>query len=302
LARDLRILVLGSAAGGGFPQWNCLCPVCQLAWSGDKRVRPRSQSSLAVSADGERWLLLNASPDLRQQVIASPCLHPRGAKRQSPIRAVFVTNADVDHLAGLLTLREQQPFTLFGSRATLAQTGAGIFGVLNKDLVDTRVVALDTPVDTGLGIFVKAFAVPGKVALYLEDDNVAIGAETETTVGLEIGDGAKSFFYVPGCAEINAGVIAKLSGAALLFFDGTTFTDDEMVQLGLSKKTARRMGHVAMSGNQGSLERLASCGIGRKIYVHINNTNPVLIEDSPQRAETARAGWDIAYDGMEVFQ
>jgi pyrroloquinoline quinone biosynthesis protein B len=121
-------------------------------------------------------------------------------------------------------------------------------------------------------------------------------------VGLEIGDGAKSFFYVPGCAEINAGVIAKLSGAALLFFDGTTFTDDEMVQLGLSKKTARRMGHVAMSGNQGSLERLASCGIGRKIYVHINNTNPVLIEDSPQRAETARAGWDIAYDGMEVFQ
>jgi pyrroloquinoline quinone biosynthesis protein B len=121
----LRILVLGSAAGGGFPQWNCLCPVCQLAWRGDNRVKPRSQSSLAVSADGERWLLLNASPDLRQQIIASPCLHPRGAKRQSPIRAVFVTNADVDHLAGLLTLREQQPFKLFGSRATLAQRARG---------------------------------------------------------------------------------------------------------------------------------------------------------------------------------
>ncbi len=119
----MRIIVLGSAAGGGFPQWNCLCPVCQLAWSGDKRVKPRSQSSLAVSADGECWLLLNASPDLRQQIIASPCLHPRGAKRQSPIRAVFVTNADVDHLAGLLTLRESQSFTLFGSPATLAQAG-----------------------------------------------------------------------------------------------------------------------------------------------------------------------------------
>jgi pyrroloquinoline quinone biosynthesis protein B len=296
----VRIFVLGSAAGGGFPQWNCLCPVCQLAWSRDKRVKPRSQSSLAVSTDGERWLLLNASPDLRQQIIASPCLHPRGAKRQSPIRAVFVTNADVDHIAGLLTLREQQPFMLFGSRATLAQTDAGIFGVLSKDLVDTRVTELDTPVDTGLGITVTPFAVPGKVALYLEDDNVAVGAETETTVGLEIGDGAKSFFYVPGCAGINEGVIKRLSGAALLFFDGTTFTDDEMVQLGLSKKTARRMGHVAMSGGQGSLKLLAPCGIGRKIYVHINNTNPVLIEDSPQCAEAARAGWDIAYDGMEI--
>jgi pyrroloquinoline quinone biosynthesis protein B len=301
LARALRILVLGSAAGGGFPQWNCLCPVCQLAWSGDKRVTPRSQSSLAVSADGERWLLLNASPDLRQQIIASPCLHPRGTKRQSPIRAVFVTNADVDHLAGLLTLREQQGFTLFGSPATLAQARGGIFGVLNKDLVDTREIALDVPADTGLGLWVKPFAVPGKVPLYLEGAEVEIGAETETTVGLEIGDGAKSFFYVPGCAEVNKGVLKRLSGAELLFFDGTTFTDDEMVGLGLSKKTAWRMGHVAMSGDKGSLDVFASCGIGRKIYVHINNTNSVLIEDSPQRAEATRAGWDIAYDGMEVL-
>jgi pyrroloquinoline quinone biosynthesis protein B len=296
----LRILVLGSAAGGGFPQWNCLCPVCQLAWSGDKRVKARSQSSLAVSADGERWLLLNASPDLRQQIIASPCLHPRGAKRQSPIRAVFVTNADVDHLAGLLTLREQQSLTLFGSRATLAQTSTGIFGVLNQELVERHPVDLDASVDTGLGILVKPFAVPGKVALYLEDENVAVGAETETTIGLEISDGIKSFFYVPGCAEINQRVIDKLSGAELVFFDGTTFTDGEMVELGLSKKTARRMGHVAMSGAGGSLKLLASCGISRKIYVHINNTNPVLIEDSPQRLEAAGAGWDIAYDGMEI--
>ena len=296
----MRILVLGSAAGGGFPQWNCLCPVCQLAWSGDQRVKPRSQSSLAISADGERWLLLNASPDLRQQIIASPCLHPRGAKRHSPIGAVFVSTAEVDHLAGLLTLREQQPFTLFGSRATLAQTGAGIFAVLNKDIVDTRVAELEVPVDTGLGIFVTPFAVPGKVPLYLEGENVAVGAESEATVGVELSDGAKSFFYVPGCAGINEGVIKRLTGAALVFFDGTTFTDDEMVNLGLSKKTARRMGHVAMSGEKGSLERLASCAIGRKIYVHINNTNPVLIEDSPQRAAVERAGWDVAYDGMEI--
>ncbi len=274
--------------------------MCQLAWGGDKRVTPRSQSSLAVSADGERWMLLNASPDLRQQIIASPCLHPRGAKRQSPIKAVFVTNADVDHLAGLLTLREQQGFMLFGSRATLAQASGGIFGVLNSDLVDTRVAELDAHTDTGLGLWVKPFAVPGKVPLYLEGAEVEIGAETETTVGLEIGDGAKSFFYVPGCAEINQGVLKRLSGAELLFFDGTTFTDGEMVDLGLSKKTAWRMGHVAMSGDKGSLNVFAPCGIRRKIYVHINNTNPVLIEDSPQRSEAVRAGWDIAYDGMEV--
>jgi pyrroloquinoline quinone biosynthesis protein B len=296
----VRILVLGSAAGGGVPQWNCLCPVCQLAWSGDGRVKPRSQSSLAVSADGEEWLLLNASPDLRSQIIASPCLHPRGAKRHSPIAAVFVTNAEVDHLAGLLTLREQQPFTLFGSRATLAQVGAGIFAVLNKDLVDMRVAELDVPTDTGLGVFVKPFAVPGKVPLYLEGENVAVGVESEATVGVELSGGAKSFFYVPGCAEINEGVITRLKGAALVFFDGTTFTDDEMVSLDLSKKSAWRMGHVAMSGESGSLERLASCAIARKIYIHINNTNPVLIEDSPQRAAVERAGWDVGFDGMEI--
>ncbi|MFZ3327158.1 MAG: MBL fold metallo-hydrolase, partial [Methylocella sp.] len=152
----------------------------------------------------------------------------------------------------------------------------------------------------GLGIFVTPFAVPGKVPLYLEGKNVAVGAESEATVGVELSDGAKSFFYVPGCAGINEGVIKRLAGAALVFFDGTTFTDDEMVNLGLSKKTAWRMGHVAMSGESGSLERLASCAIGRKIYVHINNTNPVLIEGSPQRAAVERAGWDVAYDGMEI--
>ncbi|HET6376910.1 MAG TPA: pyrroloquinoline quinone biosynthesis protein PqqB [Methylocella sp.] len=296
----MRILVLGSAAGGGFPQWNCRCPVCDLAWKNDKRVTPRTQSSLAVSADGKRWLLLNASPDLRQQILSAPSLYPRGASRHSPIRAVVVTNADVDHLAGLLTLREQQPFTLFGSRATMAQAAAGIFGVLNKQLVRRQPFDLEKPFDTGIGLAVTPFAVPGKVALYLEGETVEIGAENESTTGLEVSDGSKSFFYIPGCAEIRDSLLKRLAGAQLLFFDGTTYTDDEMVALGLSQKTAWRMGHVAMSGENGSLERLASCGIARRIYVHINNTNPVLIADSPQRAAVTRAGWEIAYDGMEV--
>jgi pyrroloquinoline quinone biosynthesis protein B len=297
----MRILVLGSAAGGGFPQWNCSCPVCRLAWSGDKRVRPRSQSSLAVTADGVRWLLLNASPDLRQQIIASPDLHPHGPSRHSPISAVFVTNADVDHLAGLLTLREQQGFVLFGSRATLDQVAAtSLFGVLNKDLVQTRPVDLDQPLDTGLGLTVRPFAVPGKVPLYLEDADLVVGAETESTIGLEISDGARRFFYVPGCAEINERVERRLRGAEVLFFDGTTFTDDEMVALGLSSKTAWRMGHVSMSGDKGSVACLADSGIARKIYIHINNTNPVLVEDSTERGVVERAGWEVAFDGMEV--
>jgi pyrroloquinoline quinone biosynthesis protein B len=297
----LQIIVLGSAAGGGFPQWNCLCPVCQLAWKGDARVKARTQSSLAVSADGERWLLLNASPDLRQQIIATRHLHPRGASRQSPIHAVFVTNGDVDHLTGLLTLREQQSFALYGSKATLAEvTGANIFGVLNRALVSFNEVDLGQEVDTGLGLRVTPFAVPGKVPLYLETASLAIGDESETTVGLEISDGRKTLFYVPGCAELTPKVQARLRGADLLFFDGTTFTDDEMVALGLSNKTAWRMGHVAMAGEAGSLARLSELGIRRKIFVHINNTNPVLIEDSPERAKAEAAGWEVSYDGMEV--
>jgi pyrroloquinoline quinone biosynthesis protein B len=297
----MQIIVLGSAAGGGFPQWNCLCPVCQLAWRGDKRVKPRTQSSLAVSADGEHWLLLNASPDLRQQILATPQLQPRGAKRQSPISAVFVTNGDVDHLTGLLTLREQQSFAIYGSKATLAEvTGGNIFGVLNRDLVKFREVALNETIETGLGLRITQFAVPGKVPLYLESGSVAIGAEGETTVGLEITDGKKTLFYIPGCAEVTPKLQEKLRDADLLFYDGTTFTDDEMVALGLSTKTAWRMGHTAMSGEKGSLRALSDLGIRRKIYVHINNTNPVLIEDSPERAKVTAAGWDVSYDGMEV--
>jgi pyrroloquinoline quinone biosynthesis protein B len=297
----LRIIVLGSAAGGGFPQWNCLCPVCRLAWSGDKRVKPRTQSSLAVSSDGERWLLLNASPDLRQQIIATRQLHPHGKSRQSPIAAVFLTNGDVDHLTGLLTLREQQSFTVFGSNATLGEvSGSRIFGVLNRELVHLKQVAVDAVVETGLGLKVTPFSVPGKVPLYLESGSVEIGAEGEETLGLEISDGAKTFFYIPGCAEVTPRLQQRLRNADLLFFDGTTFSDDEMLHLGLSTKTARRMGHTAMSGENGSMQRLADLGIGRKIYVHINNTNPVLIEDSPERAKVEAAGWDVSHDGMEV--
>ncbi|WP_034991595.1 pyrroloquinoline quinone biosynthesis protein PqqB [Beijerinckia mobilis] len=297
----MRVLVLGSAAGGGFPQWNCRCPVCSLVWAGDARVTARTQSSLAVSADGEHWLLLNASPDLRQQIISNRALHPREGKRHSPIAGVFLTNGDIDHIAGLLTMREQQAFTVYGTGATLAQIPPGsVFGVLNRALVKTQTIALDQPCDTGLGFTVTAFAVPGKVPLYLEGETVEIGGLSESTLGLEIAGPARRFFYIPGCAEITPALLERIKGADLLFFDGTTFTDSEMVELGLSQKTAWRMGHVAMGGEKGSLAGLADCGIPRRIYIHINNTNPVLISDSPQRAIAEKAGWEIAYDGMEV--
>jgi pyrroloquinoline quinone biosynthesis protein B len=297
----LRILVLGSAAGGGFPQWNCHCPVCELAWAGDRRVVPRSQSSLAVSADGERWLLLNASPDLRQQILANPLLQPSESGRHSPIAAVVLSNGDVDHVAGLLTLREGQPFSIYASEAVLkGLQGNAIFRVLDPVLVERTTVALDTPLQTRAGLEVTAFAVPGKVPLYEEGGEVRIGGETDTTVGLRIAGAGTNFFYIPGCASVTPALLARIRGAPLLFFDGTTYTDDEMVRLGLSRKTAHRMGHVAMSGADGSLEKFAGVELGRKIYVHINNTNPVLVEGSAERREVEAAGWEVAFDGMEI--
>ena len=296
------IKVLGSAAGGGFPQWNCLCPVCDLAWKNDPRVRSRTQSSLTISADGDHWLLLNASPDLRQQIINNSALHPRMASRHSPIFAVFITNGDVDHIAGLLTLREQQAFTIFASPAILAHIPQdSVFGVLNPAFVRKRAVALEETVDAGFGLRIIPFAVPGKVPLYSEGAQIEIGQETETTIGLEISSAGRKVYYIPGCARITPKLKARIAGADAMFFDGTTFTDDEMPRLGLSQKTAWRMGHVAMSGPEGSLAGLADVAIGRKIYVHINNTNPVLIEDSPQRRFVEGAGWDVAHDGMEIM-
>lgn len=298
----MRIVVLGSGAGGGFPQWNCNCENCRLAWDNDPRVRARTQSSLAISADGERWLLLNASPDLRQQIVATPALHPRGALRCSPIAGVFLTNGDVDHLTGLLTLREQQPFTIYGSRATLAQSVQGVFGVLNAQLVSRVEVEPGACVDPGLGFTVETFAVPGKPPLYLEgvDIEAQIGAETDSTIGLEIVCDGRRVYYIPGCAKVTPALAARVAGADALFFDGTTFTDDEMVRAGLSQKTAWRMGHVPMGGASGSVSCFGDVPLGRKIFIHINNTNPVLREDSRERADVARAGWEIGYDGMEI--
>lgn len=275
--------------------------MCTLAWNGSDRVRPRTQSSVAVTVDDRRWMLFNASPDLRQQILATPALHPAQTPRHSPIAAVFLTNGDVDHLAGLLTLRESQPFTLYGTAATLAQVAPGtVFGVLDPALVRRAPVTLGRATDTGLGFAVTPFAVPGKVPLYLETDRVDLGTETEATVGVEIAGSGRRALYVPGCAALSPGLLDRAAGADLLLFDGTTFTDDEMPALGLSPKTAARMGHLPIGGEAGSLRGLAPVQIARRIYIHVNNTNPVLVEGSAERAAVEAAGWRVAHDGMEI--
>ena len=307
----MRILVLGSAAGGGFPQWNCNCPVCQSARAGSGRALPRTQSSLAASADGERWVLLNASPDLRQQFTDNPQLHPKKATRHSPIAAVVLTNADVDHVAGLLTLRERQPFTLYASQRVHDALGANpIFGVLNPEVVRREALplggalALTGPDGADLGLTVEPFAVPGKVALYLEDPSKGdnFGTEEGDTIGLCVRqpETGAHFFYVPGCAGLDAPLRERLKGAPLVLFDGTLFENQEMVTAGLSAKTGARMGHINMSGPDGSMAVLEEMGVERRVYIHINNSNPVLLEDSPERAEVVAAGWELAYDGQEI--
>jgi len=308
----MLIKVLGSAAGGGFPQANCSCRNCADVRLGRSGLRPRTQSSLAVSPDGQAWVLLNASPDLRQQIAATAALAPKldRGPRGSPIQAVVLTNGDVDHVAGLLSLREGFAFTLYATQRVLdALAGNSIFDVLDTHLVPRVPLVTAEPIElvnvgSPLGLAIEAFPVPGKVALYLEDAAAGRGLGTREgdTIGLRIRAPASgaSFFYVPGCAAIDAALAQRLRGARLVLFDGTLYSDDELVVQGLSNKTGTRMGHIAMSGPQGSIAALQDLNMQRRIFVHMNNSNPVLREDSPERAEVERAGWEVAFDGMEI--
>jgi pyrroloquinoline quinone biosynthesis protein B len=300
-APRLRALVLGSGGGGGVPQWNCNCSVCRLAWDGDKRVKPRTQSSLAVSVGGPGWLLLNASIDLRQQILATPAMRPRGAGRESPIAAVVLTNTDVDQAAGLLALRERHSFTIFGTRATLDTIGANrIFDVVGRDIVQRRSVRLGERFEPLPGLLVELFALPGKAPLWLEEGEVGTDEIGEGTVGVAVEAGGRRLVYAPGCARVTDDLHARIEKAHALFFDGTFFTDDEMVAAGLGEKTSRRMGHSPVSGADGTLAALGRHHSVRRIFIHINNSNPILIEGSPEEETIRAAGWEVAYDGMEV--
>jgi pyrroloquinoline quinone biosynthesis protein B len=294
----MRAIVLGSAAGGGFPQWNSNAEACRRARAGDPAARPRTQASLAVAGLGPFWTLLNASPDLRQQIEATPELHPATALRSSPIGAVVLTSGEVDCVAGLLNLRERQPFELFATARIHAVLDANpIFNVLARDIVTRRVLALDEEVTIPGGMSVRLFSVAGKVALYLEGREE--GADGDT-VGACLSHDGMTLFYVPACAAMTPALAERLRGADTVLFDGTLWRDDEMIRAGLGSKTGQRMGHMSVSGDGGTIQALAELGIRRKILLHINNSNPVLLDDSPERAAVERAGWQVAFDGMRV--
>lgn len=306
-APSMYAVVLGAAAGGGFPQWNSNAPACRRARSGDPAARPRTQAALAVSADGRNWYLLNAAPDLRQQIEASAFLQPSHGLRSSPIAGVVLTGGDVDAISGLLNLRERQKLTIYATARIHDVLDANpIFEVLSRDTVARRRVGLDEklalelPDGTPSGLEIELFSVPGKVPLYLEESDAPPIVEGEDTVGVAVTGGGRTLYFIPGCAAMNDRLAARLRGAELVFFDGTLFADDEMIRAGLGKKSGRRMGHMSVSGPEGAIAAFASLGVKRRIFVHINNSNPILLDDSPERASLAAAGWEVGFDGMEV--
>ena len=306
----LRVVVLGAAAGGGVPQWNCGCPVCLAARTGHPELQS-TQASIAISADGAHWFLVNASPDLRQQLIATPQLHPQaGRLRHSPISGVILTNGEIDAIAGLLSMREGWPFTIYAHPKVLSILNANsIFNVLNEKNVRRQPIEMDKTFEPTLpngspsGIEILPFAVPGKGAWYLEGEVHPSGNDgAGDTIGLRVRDKAsgKYFYFLAACAAVNDDLRSRLAGAPLIFFDGTVWRDDELIAAGLGHKTGQGMGHIAMSGDHGAIESLAGLDIGRKIFLHINNSNPALLHDSAEREIAERAGWQIPADGTEI--
>ena len=306
----LRVVVLGAAAGGGVPQWNCGCPVCRMARSGRPELQS-TQASIAFSADGNHWFLVNASPDLRQQLIATPQLHPAaGQLRHSPIAGVVLTNGEIDAVAGLLSMREGSPFTIYAHPRVLSILASNsIFNVLGEKNVRRQPIEINSSFEPALpdgspsGIEILPFAVPGKGAWYLEGRAHPAGQDGDgDTLGLRISDKAsgKHFYFLAACANVTDDLKARLNGASAVFFDGTVWRDDELVVAGLGNKTGQGMGHIAMSGRSGAIESLAGLAIDRKMFLHINNSNPALLRDSDERQAVERAGWQIPADGTEI--
>ena len=312
----LRVVVLGAAAGGGVPQWNCGCPVCRTARTEHPELQS-TQASIAISADGEHWFLINASPDLRQQLIATPQLHPvAGELRHSPISGVILTNGEIDAVAGLLSMREGWPFTIYAHPRVLSiLKDNSIFNVLSEKNVRRQPIELDRAFQPALpdgspsGIEIEPFAVAGKAAWYLEGKPHPDGRPQNSgsdgggdTLGLRIADKTtgKYFYFLAACAGVSDDLKARLAGAPLIFFDGTVWRDDELIAAGLGNKTGQSMGHIAMSGENGAIGSLAGLDIARKIFLHINNSNPALLHDSAEREIAERAGWQIPADGTEI--
>ncbi len=296
----MLIRILGSAAGGGLPQWNCRCETCEAARAG-VRAHPRTQSSLAVRGGDGPWYLVNASPDVRQQLEA---LTPRQVAdvRASPVAGVLLTDAEIDHTAGLLLLRESAvPVPVFGDEgvARALRHGFPVLPILERysgvrwhTLQPERRRALD-----GSSLTVEPFAAGGDAPRYMSGSDVELQAS-----GFVFRDRASGGVatYVPGLARLDDDVLGRFAASDVVMVDGTFWRDDELAALGISARSARDMGHVALSGPGGTLDALAALERPRKVLVHINNTNPILIDGSPERDAVLRAGVEVGDDGLEI--
>ena len=302
------VRVLGSAAGGGFPQWNCTCLNCRAVREGTRPCRARTQSSIALSADYRQWFLFNASPDLRSQIEAFPPLRPRGAVRGTPIQGLVLSDAELDHTLGLLSLREGRVLRLYAT--AWVHRALSAWNPLLRTLgaycpVDWQPVRLGhvvplcgvDGVDSGLRC--QAVALPGTKTVAFAAEP---GAHPEASVGYRVTDWRTggTLVYMPALPELSVDVRRAIAGCACLLVDGTCWSDDEMARLGIGGKTARAMGHLPIGGAGGSLEQLAALDIARTVYIHINNTNPLLLEDSPERRAVEAQGIEVAADGLEL--
>jgi pyrroloquinoline quinone biosynthesis protein B len=309
----MKLLVLGSSAGGGFPQWNCNCRNCAGVRAGSVRATPRTQSSIAVSADGIDWVLFNASPDLLTQIKSNPCLQPNRGLRDTGIAGVVLMDAQIDHVTGLFMLREGKPLPVWCTSQVREDltTGNPVFNVLSHFCtVNWRPIEV---VEGGATIpRAASFSVPGVAGITFTPVPLASKAPPYSphrndphpgdNIGMLIEDAAtgSKVFYAPGFGAMEPQLEPFLADSDCVLLDGTFWTDDEMVRLGIAPKTAREIGHLPQSGEDGMMALLARYAKPRKVLIHINNTNPILDEDSAERAELARAGIEVAYDGMLI--
>jgi len=303
----VRIEILGSAAGGGFPQWNCNCANCQCLRAGTFQGKPRTQTQVAVTHDNQQWFLLNASPDLRLQIEAARFLRPRTGLRDSPIAGVVLTSADIDQIAGLLSLRELQPFQLYctSSLRRILQDNS-MFGMLNRipnqvawsEIQPGQSLPLSTIEGTDSGIRCTALSLGTRYPAYVSRENAASLLPEEALQGLivESSSGGR-VAYLPAVPSVDDQLLKRLEIVDLLLFDGTFWSDDELIRVQGNGQTARQMGHIPVSGKDGSLCRLACLQRPRKVFIHINNTNPMLNESAAEYREMRSAGWELAEDG-----
>jgi pyrroloquinoline quinone biosynthesis protein B len=306
----MRVKIIGSAAGGGFPQWNCACANCSALRSGNFPGKARTQAQVAISADGHSWFLLGASPDLRMQIEATPELHPRKGVRQSPIAGVVLASADIDHVVGLLSLRELQPLRIYATPSVLRilREGNSMFRMLDRvpkqavweEIRPEQNLELASAEGENVGLNCKILGLGTHFPAYREGVSDSAQEPQQATVGLIVQSrSGRRMAYMPAVPRIDDELLQPLDSADLLLFDGTFWSNDELIRVLGSGQTARQMGHVPVGPPDGSLLRLAELRRPRKIFVHINNTNPMLNESGPEFRMLREAGWELAEDGWQ---